>query len=40
MDMDLYYGLDDEYDISVSDTEEPFVGYEDGYEGGAHQGIH
>ncbi|VDO27605.1 unnamed protein product [Onchocerca flexuosa] len=33
MDMDVYYGLDDEYGTYISDTEEPFDGHEDGYEG-------
>lgn len=40
MDMDVYYGLDDEYGTYMSDTEEPFDGHEDGYEGAARQGIH
>ncbi|KAM3725060.1 Sister chromatid cohesion protein [Dirofilaria immitis] len=37
MDMDVYYGLDDEYGTYMSDTEEPFDGHEDGYEGVARQ---
>ncbi|VDK82170.1 unnamed protein product [Litomosoides sigmodontis] len=32
MDMDVYYGLDDEYGTYTLGTEEPFVDQEDGYE--------
>ncbi|CAG9540425.1 unnamed protein product [Cercopithifilaria johnstoni] len=37
MDMDVYYGLDDEYGTYMSDTEDSFANHEDGYKGGAHQ---
>lgn len=40
MDMDVYYGLDNEYDTYMPDTEEPFVSQEDGYESDACQGIY
>ncbi|EFO22929.1 hypothetical protein LOAG_05559 [Loa loa] len=36
MDMDVYYGLDNEYGTYMSDTEEPFDD-DDGYEGAAGQ---
>uniref|UniRef100_A0A915Q014 Uncharacterized protein n=1 Tax=Setaria digitata TaxID=48799 RepID=A0A915Q014_9BILA len=32
MDLDVYYGLDDEYGTYMSDTDGLFYGYEDGYE--------
>ncbi|KAL3983267.1 hypothetical protein ACH3XW_50485 [Acanthocheilonema viteae] len=38
MDMDVYYGLDDEYDTHMSDAEEPFADREDDYEDDACEG--